>query len=270
SGLKPGEIRAPEGERLGWDATRGEAVSDAYGRLRFATPLIELPIDKVTHDEAAEYEVFRNEYMRLWRQFFDPVGFRLASGEGRTRVEAFILPLVRNEQYDELRRLTGNGVTTLDLGSIPTSALFQFTMRLDVARVLPQASGGWAPSFKEALGERVLIRLDDGPGYRELARRWARRQTRQARDADWRGEARALLRLPVVFGIEVRDREKFDMLVSLAELALGDGGPTEETSYRGTRIRKTSCGPRSQFYEELNRGAPKEQHVTPVLYHAHV
>src|SRR5262249_26052426 len=117
SGLRKWEIVVPEGERIAWDAARGEAVSDAHGRLRFATRLLELPIDTVTAGEAADYELFRQEYMRLWRQFFDPVGVRLGLTEKQARVEAYILPLIRSSQYNELRALSGGGTLTLDLSA---------------------------------------------------------------------------------------------------------------------------------------------------------
>jgi len=49
------------------------AVSDVYNTIHFATPLIELPIDKVTQSEAKEYDRFATTIQAL-RTYFDPVG----------------------------------------------------------------------------------------------------------------------------------------------------------------------------------------------------
>ncbi len=46
--LRPQDLHAPEGRQLAWDAGRQVAVSDIYNTLHFTTPLIELPIDRIT------------------------------------------------------------------------------------------------------------------------------------------------------------------------------------------------------------------------------
>ena len=72
----------------------------------FATPLVELPIDKVTPEEERDYGFFRNVYLGLWRRFFDPVGMRFSLDEKRVRVETYILPLIQNGEYNQLRDWT--------------------------------------------------------------------------------------------------------------------------------------------------------------------
>src|SRR5262249_1250655 len=69
SALKPEEVYTPEGQPVTWDATRQTAVSEVYNTMHFPTPLVELPIDKVTPQENQEYLQFRSEYLNLWRQF---------------------------------------------------------------------------------------------------------------------------------------------------------------------------------------------------------
>jgi hypothetical protein len=95
--------------RLRWDADRQVAVSDAYNTIHFATPLIELPIDKITPAEAQEYGRFRDEYAKLWRTYFDPIGLRLSLDAHRVRVETHILPLAGSDQYRALRDMVGEG-----------------------------------------------------------------------------------------------------------------------------------------------------------------
>jgi hypothetical protein len=107
AGLRPAEVAVPEGRGIRWDAEKQLALSDAYNTLHFATPLVELPIDKVTAAEAKEYASFRDEYVKLWRTYFDPIGLRLAFDDKKIRIETHILPLVGSEQYRQLRSLAG-------------------------------------------------------------------------------------------------------------------------------------------------------------------
>src|SRR5262249_3136939 len=91
-----------------WKPERQVVVSDIYNTRLFATPLIELSIDKVTQPEADSYAQFRHEYLDLWRQFFDPVGVRLSLNEQRAKVEIYVLPLIRTQGYAGLRGLAGD------------------------------------------------------------------------------------------------------------------------------------------------------------------
>jgi hypothetical protein len=107
--LRAGQLEAaaldvPDGKPAAWDARRGEVVSEAYGSLRAGTPLLDLPIEKVTVAERAAYLRFRREYDALWRQFFDPIGIRFTLKPNEVKAEAYILPLVRSAAYDGLRR----------------------------------------------------------------------------------------------------------------------------------------------------------------------
>ena len=69
AGLRPEDVAVPEGKGARWEAGRQRAVSDVYNTIHFATPLIELPLDKVTQGEADEYGRFREEYSKLWDLF---------------------------------------------------------------------------------------------------------------------------------------------------------------------------------------------------------
>jgi hypothetical protein len=108
AGLRPDDIAAPEGQ-VRWDARQRVAISDVYGTLHFATPLIELPLDRVTPAEAREYARFREEYSKLWRTYFDPIGVRLSLDAKRVRVETHVLPLAGSDQYRALRETAGLG-----------------------------------------------------------------------------------------------------------------------------------------------------------------
>src|SRR5437879_891510 len=166
---------APEGPVVAWNVNEGRAVSQSYNTLDFATPLVELPIDKITEQEQAEYTRFRGEYMNLWRQYFDPVGMRLKMTDGRVKLETYILPLIENTSYNELRRFTGRGTTTLDPAqrSPRTVALFVQHLAQDFEFVRGWGGGSFAELFLPAvnfLGDWFLVRVDDSPIYAKLAK----------------------------------------------------------------------------------------------------
>jgi hypothetical protein len=108
AGLTPDDVAVPEG-RVRWNAGQQLAISDVYNTIHFATPLIELPIDRITPAEAREYARFRDEYSKLWRTYFDPVGLRLSLDDKRIRVETHILPLAGSGEYRTLRQMAGRG-----------------------------------------------------------------------------------------------------------------------------------------------------------------
>jgi hypothetical protein len=108
AGLRPDDIAVPDG-RVRWDAGQRFAISDVYNTIHFATPLIELPIDRITPAEAQEYARFRDEYAKLWRTYFDPIGLRLSLDDKRVRVETHILPLAGSDVYRNLRDTAGRG-----------------------------------------------------------------------------------------------------------------------------------------------------------------
>src|SRR5205823_3453352 len=102
-------LAVPGGEPVAWDGGRLQATSKEYGTLEFGTPLVELPIGRVTDRERDGYQQFREGYLNLWRRFFDPVGIRFRLGTHGARVEVYLLPLVNNSEYNQLRAWAGDG-----------------------------------------------------------------------------------------------------------------------------------------------------------------
>lgn len=80
------------------------ARSETYGTLANQTPLLALPVGMVLEDEAKAYKAYVAEYSRFWRQFFDPIAFRVNdAADGGLEAELFILPLIDNSIYNGLR-----------------------------------------------------------------------------------------------------------------------------------------------------------------------
>src|SRR5207244_4515978 len=125
AGLQPDDLTMPDGKAVAWDEKTRSAYSDTYNTLTFATPMIELEIDKVSVTERNQYEEFRREYLRLWNQFFDPVGMRFRNGDKQVQVEAYILPLIQSERYRTMRSVVGGEPYPFDPSRMPPNTLMQ-------------------------------------------------------------------------------------------------------------------------------------------------
>jgi hypothetical protein len=224
AGLKEDEIRTPDGPPPVWDAERTLAYSDAYGTIPFATPLIEQTLDKVTQAEADDYNRFRLEYLGLWRQYFDPIGLRIGFTDEKVKIDTYVLPLIRNSTYNELRRVAGDGTVTIDPSQFSPKTLVQFVMHLSPAidnrsnlfgglfgfgRGGPGNRGlveliGWG---LDPVGKWFLIRFDDSEVYARLF---------ELLDRSDRGElvnvgqiTRLVFQVPVVIGMDIKNPVTF-------------------------------------------------------------
>ena len=258
------EIAVPEGKGVQWDGQRKTAVSDAYNTLHFATPLIELPIDKVTRTEASEYEQFRRQYLGLWRQYFDPVGIRLQLTDSRIRLETYILPLVATSQYNFLRTLSGNGDATFDLSRVAKETLFQWFAHVTIGNILP------------GVGDQITVRIDDDAIFDKFAELYIRRQLRPAEpDLPWghfAEEARLVLQMPLTLGVKIANEGQFDKELAILSRLLDDAvGKNERRNfdYKGITITGIKFTEDSTIVKEIHRDKPAQM-LLPTLFHAKV
>jgi len=218
SRLRADELEVPEGSRVVWNGTRQEAVSSAYNTIHFQTPLIELPIG-----ERDDYAAFRADYLRLWRRFFDPMGFRLKMTDTKVKLEAYILPLIESTQYADLRQITGGAGVKLDLGRLASDTLAQLFLNLDLAN-------------GAEIGTWFAIRLDDTPVIRQRVELRILRDLEPMRSKE--AEDSLFWRLPLSAGIAIRDKERVAENVDRfwEDTRLADGKLTTE-KYRGIDIK---------------------------------
>jgi hypothetical protein len=262
SALKPAEVYTPEGKGVTWDAGQEAAVSEAYNTLQFSTPLIELSIDKVTPTEEKEYLAFRSEYLNLWRKYFDPVGMRFSLSDKQVKVETYILPLVRNNDYDWLRQMAGGGTTNLDPRTISRRSLIQW-----VSHITPA-------NRNEGLGDWLMVRLDDGPEVRKFVDYCLRKQLEPGKPngVEWEQALEYLqvvLQLPWTAGVGIADEKKFAESLSQLQRAADAFGPCEreilKPAYKGVAITRVRFAANSQVANFLQaKGA------LPALYHARI
>ena len=86
------------------------AVSETHGRLGELASVSSHPILLATAGEAEAYKQYVQAYTRFWRRFFDPIAVRLDDTEdGGLTVETFILPLLDNSMYNNVRQVIGSG-----------------------------------------------------------------------------------------------------------------------------------------------------------------
>lgn len=279
--LKPEEIYVPEGQPLAWDAGRQVAVSDAYNDIHFATPLVELPIDDVTDAEAQAYRQFRLQYLGLWRQYFDPIGMRIALDDKRIKLDTYILPLVANSQYNNLRRITGDGVVSLDLGSIPPQTVVQFLLHLspnvgDRRGLLGDFASSDAASLLFAalnpVGNWVLVRADDSPVYGQLAELLERMEAGQNVDSE--KIARLVFQLPVMVGMDVRNSLTLAAALTAARTSVMKalpGGLTWEPlekPYKGVQIVQIKATQEGMRQMPIAPSRTNKDPFLPAVYYA--
>jgi hypothetical protein len=200
--LKGKELFSPEGLDLAWDAERKTAVSDVYNTVSFTTPLIELPIDKVTPVEAHDYREFRTGYLENWRRFFDPIGMRLTLNKRQVLLETYILPLIRNSQYDDLRRYIGAGTAKMNPRGIPLKTFAQYFTHI-------------SPEFRRMtdskwLGDWLVVQLGDSKVFDKFGKLWRRSELRPELQSDVEQEMEQLFfQLPLTAGVNIRDPKVF-------------------------------------------------------------
>lgn len=74
-------------------------ASNREGNLAFMTPIVEMPIEKVTKEEADAYELWRNGYEQNWQWAFDPIGLRIGVSDQKLSSDLTVMPLILGTEY---------------------------------------------------------------------------------------------------------------------------------------------------------------------------
>ncbi len=260
TGLKQEELFTPDGGGAFWDHEQKVAVSGIYNTQHFATPLVELPLDFVSPVEAKEYESFRLQYLGLWRQYFDPIGMRLAIRKNEVRWETYILPLVKNTQYNELRRITGGGGLKFDPAVFGDKTLAQFLVHLSPelfdfgGRGLGIGLGGIDDlmidiGLRSWLGDWLTVQLDDSAIYARLLESAIRQELNPQQRHDFLSEIELALQIPLTVGFEIRNPVVFAGLLAALRKEVNAVLPgavewgAMEPPYKGTSIVRVRSRP---------------------------
>ncbi len=229
--LKPKELPVAEGKPAAWDAERRLALSEVYGSLHFATPLLELPLERVTGSEAEAYGQFRAAYRSAWHGGGGPLGVRLTVNDEQLTLEALLLPSVQPGLLAGLRRVTGEGALLMDVSNLSPRTRMQFVWKLSpsaqdrlqslslIPGVAPLVDKMKLPpllgAFLEPVGEWVLVRVGASPVYDQLVG-WMERATLGKDDQEeW---YRLMFQRPLALGFHLKNPLTFATVLTAFRL----------------------------------------------------
>jgi hypothetical protein len=285
STLKLEEIYAPEGKDITWDAERQVAVSEAYNTLQFATPLIELPISKITPREQQEYDQFRQDYLKQWREYFDPIGMRLKLTDRQVKLEVVILPLVQSTAYNEVRRWTGGGTFRFDPSRISPKTLFQ--LKTHISTDLQERNEAWDVLSLlggkvrplDFLGDWFLVRLDSNDALDGLAGALMQDVLGEGEKINEKEATRQFFQVPLTLGVSIRNPLVFAPALAAIRTAIMTSLPGALTwepmpAYKGVsmvEVKATPNGEVIKFFNEImpdKDDKPGKEPFTPRLFYA--
>jgi hypothetical protein len=152
--------------------TENGVQSSVYGTLEFLTPIVELPIKKVTVSEQRAYEQWRNRYEGIWRAAFDPIGLQLTVTEDRIETDLTVMPLSRNSRYDDFVDIVAGGSVDPYEGD-PHDSLAHFVIALDLDSPRMRSGIDMLESMGQGLslswiGDYATVYVDRDPIWAEF------------------------------------------------------------------------------------------------------
>jgi hypothetical protein len=276
TGLTANQLFSPDGDAAFWNGQHKVAVSSFYNTQTFATPLIEIPINAVSVSEQREYEEFRLRYLGLWRQYFDPIGIRIGLNKKEVRWETYILPLVKNTEYNELRRMAGDGTVKLDPAGFSDKTIFQFMSHISPNARERQEFGRVLSGFSRDipglswLGNWFTVRVDDSPVYGKMLERMIMRDMGLVGGRDYDEEVRLAMQMPVTLGVEIKNPLVFATVLAAGKKAITDAlpGAVEWEPIKAPYKETTIVQIKATQQAGLNNIAGSKEPLTPSLYYA--
>ena len=196
--------------------TPAGVLSSTYGSLAFMTPIVELPVDKVSGAEARAYARWRDTYETNWRQFFDPIAVRVSMlPDGSLAADMTVMPLIQGTSYRPLISVTRDASLPPNAGDPHEQAMVHLAVAINpksptvtlgasfLANILP----GDKADLLASLGPAVALYADDDPLWSEVA---------AAKDPA-RALSDRLGRLPLALHVELKDAERMKSYLAGAE-----------------------------------------------------
>jgi hypothetical protein len=152
----------------------GVASSRQFGAPGRMQPLSAQNVGLISQAEADAYRQYLDNYAHFWRQYFDPIAMRLDDdAQGGLALTTFILPLVNNSIYDNLKQFIAAAAPQVAL-HVPRLepapvALFSLNLKdeawVQTTRSLMEvlsATLGWSTEIFDQLGPSVHLAVQDG------------------------------------------------------------------------------------------------------------
>lgn len=188
------------------------AFNDLYGTYRRMTPIAELEIDKVSNEEKAGYERWRDEFEATWRGMFDPIAIRLCFGKETVETDLTILPINLTAagqfgpflQLPEGARLTEKMPTyrvpmqMISALNVESNGLIEFETQLK--QIHERINLQWLSGY-------VSIYCDDAPYWESLAKQLRSDETPNAFELLTLKDGKYC---PLVLEIGSKDRDKLN------------------------------------------------------------
>ena len=175
--VDPAKVICPHGGAYGYDPRSDTCTCSLHNRLKLLTPIIELPVLKVSTDESAEYDRYLERYQKTWAPLFDPIAMRF-SVSPQVKVEVAALPLANGNAYADLKHCLDDKAQALATGGLASSAFGSLAAVVGRARLAAavRAVPGVAATLEadptltdlSFLGDRLGVHLCDGDTVLEL------------------------------------------------------------------------------------------------------
>lgn len=213
-GETPERTALPGAGEITW--TANGPTSSIYGDLAFMTPIGELPLDKVSADEAGAYNRFRERYQQNWRTYFDPIAIRLTVKAGRLATDLTVMPLILGSDFRRFTEFTQNAALKAGSGDPHPESWMHVALAINkdaemfkqvgqtMSMMRGSAGQGVAPNPLGWLGSAVAAYADNDPFWKELLEAPERERFME----------RNIPRLPVGVCIEVSDGLKLALFLT--------------------------------------------------------
>jgi hypothetical protein len=132
-----GKLACPCGGKYALSADGTSGVCSHHGHARELVPCVEIPLERVTEQEAREYQQFVENYSRYWRRYFDPIAIRIQLTPQHYRAETIVLPLIDNTVYSGLATALGGEPEPLDALPVPRRNIFSMVARWNKETLVP-------------------------------------------------------------------------------------------------------------------------------------
>jgi len=133
-----GKFGCPCGGKYELAADGASGACSHHGHAAELVPCVEIPLERVTEEEAQQYKQFVEEYSRYWRRFFDPIAIRVQLTPQHYRAETIVLPLIDNTIYSSMAMALGGEPEPLDALPVPERNIFSTVVRLNKEALLPE------------------------------------------------------------------------------------------------------------------------------------
>ena len=120
--VDPSKVVCPHGGAYAIDSAHDTCTCSLHNRLKYLTPNCELSVLKVSQEEQAEYERYKQRYEQFWRTVFDPIAVRITV-EPQVKLETCVLPFANGGLYQTLRSQLAAKPQVIDTQHIAKSAV---------------------------------------------------------------------------------------------------------------------------------------------------